>query len=192
MPKMKKATLVAACWQAIRDTLVPRLSTDDDPVLWEFALSMILGRTRTEASLYMGKEAILVEVGRCSHWIRPKWKTGSGMTWPFGYDPSVFGGWFGKSNPRFDGSLKWQLDIASGALCPVQGQPSRRPLCHRICLPARTARHPQATVHTIWTPGSPQNPKQKRLLLYGFERTETGWSCFSEWEGDRRDKVYKA
>ena len=204
MVTTKKAAIVqgklvgAESWRLVCDELTAKLTEDDDPALWEFALTTILGRTRADASLYTGKEAILVQIGRCSHWIRPKWKTKSGMTWPFGYDPAVFhfgsmGAWFFKSNPPyFDWSFKWRLDLASGSLEPAQGQPSRRPLCHRICLPARTARHPQATVHTIWTQVRPTIPSKKVLLLYGFERTTRGWRCFTEWEGDRKGKVYKA
>jgi hypothetical protein len=75
----------AVCWRLIRDDLAAKLTDDDDPTLWEFALATILGRTRADASAYTGKEAVLVEIGCCSHWIRPKWKTDSGMTWPFGY-----------------------------------------------------------------------------------------------------------
>jgi hypothetical protein len=187
----------AESWRLVRDDLTAKLTGDDDPALWEFALTTILGRTRADASLYTGKEAIIVQIGCCSHWIRPKWKSESGMTWPFGYAPTVFhwgtrGARVFKSNPAFDWSFKWLLDPASGSLEPMRGQPTRRPLCHRICLPARTARHPQATVHTIWTPGSPENPKRKWLLLYGFERTERGWRCFAEWEGDRQGQIYKA
>jgi hypothetical protein len=181
--------LGAESWRLIRDALVPKLCGDDDLALWEFALTTILGRTRADASLYAGKEAILVEVGRCSHWIRPKWKMESGMTWPFGYDPTVFPTGPGvcsfRSLPAFDWSMKWRLDIESRQLESVQGQPTRRPLCHRIWVPARTARHPQATVHTIWTPGSPDDSTRKRTMLYGFERTTRGWRCFATWESRR-------
>jgi hypothetical protein len=173
----------AECWRRICDDLAAKLTEDDDPALWEFALTTILGRSRADASLYTGKEAIIVQIGCCSHWIRPKWKMDSGMTWPFGYayaTPSL--SW--RSLPQFDWSLKWRLDIDSGALEPMRGQPTRRPLCHRICLPARTARHPQATVHTIWTPGSPKNPNRKWTMLYGFSRTRRGWRCFTRWEGE--------
>ena len=173
----------AESWRLVRDDLAANLTEDDDPMLWEFALTTILGRTSGDASLYTGKEAIIVEVGCCSHWIRPKWKTRSGMTCTSGYDPTIFhnGGWaYGfRSLPAFDWSLKWRLDPASGSLEPIRGHPTRRPLCHRICIPARTSRHPQATVHTIWTPGSPDNPKRKWVILYGFERTESGWRCFA-------------
>src|SRR5580700_8641542 len=80
----------AESWRLVRDDLAVKLTKDDDPALWEFALTTILGRTKADASLYTGKEAIIVQIGCCSHWIRPKWKTASGMTWPFGYDPTVF------------------------------------------------------------------------------------------------------
>jgi hypothetical protein len=63
-----------ASWLLVRDGLIPKLSEDDDTKLWEFALNMILRRTKADASLYPGDEAILVEIGRCSHWIRPKRK----------------------------------------------------------------------------------------------------------------------
>ena len=179
-----------ASWLLVRDALVPQLSEDDDTTLWEVALNMILRRTKADASLYRGDQAILVQIGRCSHWIRPKWKTDSGMTWPFGYDPTVppTGGgqsWSFRNLPDFDWSVKWRIEPASGAFAPVRGQPTRRPLCHRICIPARTLRHPQATVHTIWTPGAPETPSRKWTMLYGLKRTKRGWRCFTKWEGER-------
>jgi hypothetical protein len=198
MSRLRENTAVhrkagAESWRLIRDDLTAKLTEDDDPALWEFALTTIIGRTRADASLHTGKEAVLVEIGCCSHWIRPTWKTESGMTWPFGYNPVVpkSDDWVGnfRSLPAFDWSLKWRLDIESGALEPAQGQPTRRPLCHRICIPARTSRHPQATVHTIWTPGSPTNPTRKWTMLYGFGQTSRGWRCFATWEGEAAANV---
>ena len=198
MVTTKKTAIVhrklgAESWRLVCDDLTAKLTEDDDSALWEFALTTILGRTRADALLYTGKEAILVQIGRCSHWIRPHGKTQSGMKCTSGYDPTIFrnGGWaYGfRSLPAFDWSFKWRLDIASGALEPAQGQPTRRPLCHRICLPARTARHPQATVHTIWTPGSPDDSTRKWVILYGFERADRGWRCFTEWGGERGARI---
>ena len=175
----------AVFWHLVRDDLEPKFSEDDDPTLWRFALNMILRRTKADATLYGGDEALLVEIGRCSHWIRPKWKTDSGITFPFGYNPTVSRpAWFGRALPAFDWSVKWRLDVVSGAFAPVRGQPTRRPLCHRICVPARTLRHPQATVHTIWTPGSPEKPTRKWTMVYGFKRTMKGWRCFDKLENE--------
>ena len=179
MTTMKKTTPVqrkmgAESWRLIHDDLTAKLTADDDPVLWEFALTTILGRTRADALPYTGKEAVCVQIGCCSHWIRPKWRTESGIRFTSGYDPTVTA-WSGRSLPAFDWSLKWRVEPASGSLEPMHGQPTRRPLCHRICIPARTARHPQATVHTIWTPGSPTTPLGNGLCCTGSsEQSEAG------------------
>jgi hypothetical protein len=183
--RSRQRKLGAESWRLVHDIIVAKLTDDDDPALWQFALTTILGRTRIDAECYNGKEAIFVEIGCCSHWIRPKWKTDSGMTFPFGYayaTPAL--SWRGL--PQFDWSLKWRLNADSGVLEPARGGSTRRPLRHRICLPARTARHPQATAHTVWTPGWPSDPARKWTMLYGFSRTKTGWRCFTRWEGDNR------
>ena len=103
----------AESWRLVRDDLTAKLTEDDDPALWEFALTTILGRTRADASLYTGKEAIIVEIGCCSHWIRPTWKTESGMTCPIGYDPTVFntggGAWSFGSLP----ALRLVVEVAA-------------------------------------------------------------------------------
>jgi hypothetical protein len=180
-------------WRLVRGALTAQLSVDDDAAFWEYAVSAILGRTMTDVQHCRGKDAILVEIGLCSHWIQPGWKMASGMTWPFGYDPTVFhwgsAGFAYRSLPAFDWSLVWRLDPDSGALEPVRGQPTRRPVRHRICMPARTSYHPQATVHTIWTPGSPENPARKRTILYGFERTPRKWRCFATWDDEPAAKA---
>ena len=53
-------------------------------------------------------------------------------------------------------------------------QPPRQ-LTLRIAIPARSARHAQAAVHTLWRSGPPQHPHQKLLQLYGFRRLTDGW-----------------
>jgi len=127
----------AESWRLVRDDLAAKLTEDDDPTLWEFALTTIPGRTRADASLYSGKEAILVQIGCCSHRIRPKWKTASGMTWPFGYayeHPSL--SW--RSLPQFDWSLKWRLD-PSDHFSPLRNHTG--PAGRDLGLPAWIAEH---------------------------------------------------
>ena len=51
------------------------LDEDDDPELWQVALDRILTEFEKEPNL-------LVEVGRCSHWLRPhqaRWTAGGGF-----------------------------------------------------------------------------------------------------------------
>jgi len=140
----------------------------------------MLAFTDADAGVYSGKDCIITEIGRCSHWIRPHWQNAAGTAWPYGYGNDGQGFAY-SSLPQFDWSLRWLRDPESGQRQPVSGQPTRRPLVHRIAIPARTARHPQATVHTIWTPGSPKDPKYKWMLIYGFEKSNNAWRLRDTW-----------
>src|SRR4051794_8964221 len=76
------------------------LDEDDDPDLWRAALRYVL------AELKPGPD-ILVEVGRCSHWLRPhqsRWKADGGFAWPTGYG-SGGGGYSVSALPEFDWSV---------------------------------------------------------------------------------------
>src|SRR5881275_1785645 len=63
-----------------------RLSADDDPDLWAVVLETIL--------LELGPApGAMVEVGRCSHWLRPhqtRWTADGGFACPAGYGGSRF------------------------------------------------------------------------------------------------------
>jgi hypothetical protein len=185
--------LGAELWRTVKPALAERLTDADDPTLWQLAITAILGRARADTLHYTGKDAIFIEIGCCASWIRPHWKTASGMTAPIGYNPTVFhdGGsaWSFRSLPAFDWSLKWQQDVVSGAMLQARGQPTRRPLTYRICVPARTGRHRQATVHTIWAPSSPDNSTRKWFSVYGFKRTNAKWRCFAQSEGEPGSRV---
>jgi hypothetical protein len=172
----------AELWRMVEPALTERLTDADDPALWQLAITAILGRAKCDTLGYNGKDAVLFEIGCCKHWIRPHWKTASGMSAPVGYNPTVFR-WSFRSLPAFDWSLKWQLDVVLGAMLPTRGQSTRRPLTYRICVPARTTRHRRATIHTIWGPGCPNKSTQKWFIVYGFERTKTKWRCFAQSEG---------
>jgi len=172
-------------WSAVVDEIMPHLNYDDDPALWQLAINTILASTQSSAQTYTAKDCIIAEIGRCSHWIRPHWKTRAGMAWPYGYG-NVGNGYAFKSLPEFDWSVKWQYVRDTDNWVQVSGQPTRRPLFQRITVPARTSQHPKATVHTIWTPGSPNDPKHKHTVVYGFEKTNDGWRLFTDW--DRKHK----
>lgn len=169
-------------WSSFASAITPRLDHDDDPAFWQLAIDTILASADAVVESYTGKDCIIVEIGRCSHWIRPHWKSRAGTAWPYGYsnDGNVFSY---ASLPEFDWSIKWVRERHVNAWQLVSGQPTRRPLVHRIAIPARTSRHPQATVHTIWTPGSPNDPKHKLTVVYGFEKTDDdGWQLFANWD----------
>jgi hypothetical protein len=163
-------------WQYFRSEIGVLLGQEDDLAFWKCAIDHILVDTHTMAEAYPGKYSVLVEVGRCSHWIRPHTKRPSGMAWPYGYG-NAGQGFSLKSLPQFDWSLRWMRQPNSGEWVATRRPTSRRPLVQRITIPARTAQHPRGTVHSIWLPGSPESPAHKLAWAYGFAKIESGWQC---------------
>jgi hypothetical protein len=168
-------------WQFFGSDVGELLGEEDDPAFWQAAIDLILGDSHATAAAYSGEDSILVQIGRCSHWIRPHTKRPSGMAWPYGYG-NAGQGFSLRSLPEFDWSLRWVRQPESGAWIKAEGQPSRRPLVQRIVVPARTVRHPRGTVHTIWLPGSPTSPKHKLTSVYGFEKGKSDWRCVDHWQ----------
>jgi hypothetical protein len=178
-------------WQFFSLDIYELLDAEDDPAFWQVAIDRILGDTHGAANEYAGKESILVQIGRCSHWIRPHTKNRAGTAWPYGYG-NVGQGFSLSSLPEFDWSLRWARQPETGTWFRAKGQPSRRPLVQRIAIPARTASHPQGTVHTIWLPGSPESTRYKRTSVYGFEKREPGWQCVDHWQQEHDSRTTRS
>jgi hypothetical protein len=156
-----------------------RLQHDDDRSLWAAVLRVVYSDARMLiADTGKGSRRIATEIGCCSHWLRPhqtRWTADGGFAWPSGYGGS------GSSRfglPELDWSVFGLWDWATSSWVPMPpamiGSPPRQ-LTLRIAIPARSARHAQAAVHTLWRPGPPQHPHQKLLQLYGFRRLTDGW-----------------
>jgi hypothetical protein len=142
--------------------LFRRFEGEDDEECWKVALDEIL------ADVKPGPGA-LVEIGRCSHWLRPhqcRWTAAGGFAMPQGYNPTVFTH-TRKSLPQFDWSLKLVRD-KDGNWTPTRGRGLPHVEC-RITVPARTKRHKQAAVHVLWT-----DSKHKRQDYYGFRKQDDG------------------
>lgn len=145
------------------EELTDRLDEDDDPELWQAVLRTVIGECDPASGA-------VVEVGRCSHWLRPhqtRWKAGGGFAWPTGYG-SGGGGYSRMGLPQFDWSIILGWDGAGWEIVP------RRSLrtALRVAIPSRTGRHPQAAVHAVWHTG-----REKRLVFYGFHKRAGGWVC---------------
>jgi hypothetical protein len=152
--------------------ITEHLSEDDDPDLWEVATTALLAEAAELAR--DARAEVYAEVGCCHHWISPhrpiRWTVGGGFAWPFGYNKTVTGFSY-RSLPEFTWSVcfrwtgeDWEPD-----------RTGRRCLLFRVAIPARTARHFQAAIHTIWTPRSPTT-REKLLQLYGFRKQTGVWS----------------
>jgi hypothetical protein len=152
--------------------IAERLTADDDRDLWEVATTTLLAEAETAAA--GTREEVYVQVGCCHHWISPhhpiRWTADGGFAWPFGYDKTTTG-WSYRALPEFtwSESLKWTGDGWEPR------RTGRRCLVFRVAIPARTARHLQAAIHTIWTPRSPTG-REKVVQLFGFRKREGVWS----------------
>jgi hypothetical protein len=120
------------------------------------------------------REEVYAVIGCCHHWISPhhpiRWSADGGFAWPFGYDKTTTG-WSYRALPEltWSESLRWAEDGWE------PGWTGRRCLGFRVAIPARTARHSQAAIHTIWTPRSPIG-REKVVQLFGFRKREGVWS----------------
>ena len=149
--------------------LAEHLTGDDDPMLWDVATTTLLAEAASEG---ITRKDIYAQVGCCHHWLRPHqslWTADGGFAWPFGYDKTTTG-WWAYALPELSWSvfLKWTGDEWE------PGRTGKRCLLFRISIPARTARHLQAAVHTIWTPHSPTS-RERTIQLFGFRKKEDKW-----------------
>lgn len=107
-----------------------QLDTDDDPELWKAALNRILVEVEK-------KPDVLVEVGRCSHWLRPHQST-----------------WTADGAPRLPVMAAGQAVTASGRL---RSQPRRLP--RHATYAGRSVVSLSLTACWAWVPG---HPKRRR------------------------------
>jgi hypothetical protein len=150
--------------------LAAQLTDDDDPALWELATNTILAYTALTGR--DAKQDVFAQIGCCRHWIRPhqsRWMADGGFAAPFGYDKTTTGFSF-RALPDLEWSVFFKWTRGGWEL----GRTGARCLLLRIAIPARTTRHLQAAVHTLWTPRSPTS-KEKVVQLYGFRKIEGVW-----------------
>ncbi|HEX8464472.1 MAG TPA: hypothetical protein VF627_07620 [Abditibacterium sp.] len=153
-----------------------RIGADDDRDLWIAALGILLRDAEYDISLGK-KRAVWIDLGACPQWLRPhqlRETADGGFAYPASYNDGFYDD---KSVPQCDWSVHLRRNQAHGwrILTGIYGRRSPRTLDLRVTFPTRTARHPQAVIHTLWTPGTPAAPRQKRTRFYGFRRQEAGW-----------------
>ena len=168
--------------------LKERLSADDDPALWEQVLQVLAEDASVLESIQDGSH-LYAEVGACSHWLRPhqtRWTAAGGFAWPVGYGGSGFSR---TGLPGFDWSLTLQfIPAPPGWVIPVT-LPTKRPNTIRVAVPARTTRHHQAAVHTLW-PARTLDAKKKRTVFYGFRNLNGVWDLkASSRDRERTDRA---
>jgi hypothetical protein len=146
----------------ILDALKGKLTAEDDLGLWEAASSVLAGEFLQRYDREAKNREWVFLVGVCSHWVRPhqtRWTAAGGFACPEGYRNFL---------PELDWSVIFSYK--NQFWTPVQKLPGKNHVVFRIAVPARSARHKQAAVHTKWSTN--QNP-----IFYGFRNVEGNWKC---------------
>lgn len=168
-------------WPQFAAGIVDHLTADDDPDLWTIAVEEVLADATFLCRHRVRNRPVFACVGSCSHWLSPhnngSWFRDGRFAWPSGYLSRS-----GSSNvfsilglPEFDWSSTWEWNVPTAVWKVVQRVAGKRPQTFRMTVPARTARHPRAVVHALWTPGSPSDPKKELWQAYGFEKSDGTW-----------------
>lgn len=168
--------------------VIKRALTDEDDLgFWIAAFDVLLRDIEALDFERCRKYEIYIQIGACSHWLRPhqtRWTAAGGFAWPVGYmDRFARGlgntyGPIGDGLPEFEwfALFHWNHEQKTWNLVEPKFT-GKRKLIFRAALPTRTKRHPQAAIHTIWSPGSPEYPTSKVEQFYGFRKIEETWEC---------------
>ncbi len=158
---------------ALPITVAELLSAEDDPTLWEEVLKVLAEDASILETVTDGSK-LYVEVGVCSHWLRPhqtRWTAAGGFAWPAGYGGTAFSR---TGLPLFDWSVRLQFNPAPLGWVIPEKLPTKRSLSVRVAVPARTTRHRQASVHTLWPPRT-LDARRERTVCYGLRNLDGVW-----------------
>jgi len=165
---------------ALPRSVEEQLSGEDDPAL----RGQVLEAVAEDASVLRvanKRSRLYAEIGVCSHWLRPhqtRWTAAGGFAFPIGYGdgegfaPCISG------LPGFDWRVILQFDPALVNWIAPSELPTKRFNFVRIAVPARTTRHLQAAVHTLWSPRT-LHAKDKRTIFYGFRKVNGVWKLLA-------------
>lgn len=159
------------------DFLLRHLGPEDDADLWRAVLDTVLA----DLAVVQSSPTVLVEVGRCSHWLRPhqtRWTADGGFAWPSGYGSGT-GGYSRNGLPQFD----WSVVLEGVGWDWAEAEDRSACIALRVAVPSRTRRHRQAAIHTEWRIG-----QEKERRFYGFRRRDGVWRCTAsgDWAEDRQ------
>jgi hypothetical protein len=161
-----------------------RLTAQDDPGVWKEILAVLgeefLQRYRAERG---EKESWFLRIGACSHWVRPhqsRWIAAGGFALPIGYKGSC--GW-SNGLPEFDWSVVLSFD--GERWTRVDRFSGKKQIVLRVAVPARTARHKQAAVHTMWS-------TSYQMTLYGFRNVDQKWLCVAASDERKHGRILYA
>jgi hypothetical protein len=151
-----------------------KLAKDDDRDFWQAALLVLTDEFLQRYDRESKGRIWIFDIGACSHWVRPhqeRWTVAGGFAWPKGYN-------------SFSPELDWSVILAfqNYRWIPVKKFSGKRETIFRVAVPARSARHKQAVVHSRWIPGA-------ETVFYGFRNLDRKWKCVAASDEDLRGKI---
>lgn len=166
-------------WGEFENLVLPSLSDDDDEAFWRVAVATIYRDAEYLLRHNPEHKCITTRLGACSHWRAPhrvRWKADGGFAWPSGYDGRRYS-MMGLPELDWHVDLTWDPHRQRWEPTEVHTLPAaRKVLTFDAALPARTARHAQAAVHTVWTPGWPARPTEELVVFYGYRKQGGEWT----------------
>ena len=167
--------------------VLTHLTSEDDEKFWVAAFETLLSDIDALYPDKGKKQEIFLQIGACSHWRRPhqtRWTAAGGFAWPDGYvqkyQDHTKNRWgpIGGGLPELDWFVlvHWNREAKKWEMIESKFYGKKR-LVFRATLPARTGRHKQAAIHTIWTPGTPEQPDKQATRFYGLRKKQQDWEC---------------
>lgn len=153
------------------------LGEDDDPALWRSVLRFARDDISSQYADSCSTRDLFLVIGTCSSWHRPhqtRWKIKHReFAWPSGY------GGLGHSLTGLP-ALDWCFCIQrkeSGefALVKVPSRFKSRQFVVRIAIPTQTVNRRKASVHLLWTPGTPTSIREPLVRCLAFARSDDRW-----------------
>jgi hypothetical protein len=177
----------ASVWALFAGRIQEHLNQDDDVRLWQAALDTVLGDARFLCRHHRAKPEIVAQVGCCARWLSPhnkgSWFRYKRFAWASGYERT--GRWT-RGLPAFEWVTTWRWVPTDSSWEPLERIGGTRRLLFRVAVPARTARHVRAIIHTCWLPRTPTT-SDKLLRAYAFVKTDSEWR-FDSVSGRRGEK----
>ena len=166
-------------WAMSSPELIRNLGSDDDDKAWKSIIDRIGPDAEYLSNHNPENKFIKLSIGCCSRWLRPhqnRWTAGGGFALPSGYAGHY--PWYGLPQHDWEIILYWDRTRSTWQNNDARKRfKSRQSLEFRVSIPARTSRHDQAAVFTIWMPGSPPMPKKQLIQFYGFRKIAADWTC---------------
>jgi hypothetical protein len=169
--------------ESIFPALTGHLTGEDDYDLWRL-ISLTVGDDFFQHHKKRGTkgQAWYLRLGCCSHWVRPhqsRWTAAGGFAWPAGYKGAA-GHSLVEGLPEFDWSEVFRFE--SGRWMHVQKFSGKKQIVLRVAVPARTTRHMQAAVHSIWS-------DTNDVVFYGFRKLTGEWKCVAATDHQEKGRV---